>query len=1067
MLEGSAAGFRRTIGVATTLVGLLGAGPGLADSVTLNPSKDNALLEPVAQDNFEDRSNGAGPSMCGGRTQESELRRPVFAFDIAGNVPAGSTIDSVQLTLVVNKAASSTGYVFKLHRLTQDWGEGTSNTGNSRQCRGEAPTTGEVTWSHTFYPSSFWTNPGAEGDYLTVDSATATVGSPESYSWGSTSNMVADVQFWLDNPSQNYGWILIGREDLDSTAKRFASRENTQNGGQDKPQLLINFTPQTTTGACCSPSDACTLETGQSACEALGMGYAYEGDGTTCSPNPCVEPFGACCADDGTCTEDTQSNCETAGDTFQGDGSTCSTVECPVVLTPYVDALPVPEPAIPISGTSGGTATYRIIMKEFTQQLHSELPATTVWGYDNDGDGTPVGTPGPVIEARENMPVTVQWVNDIRVGGTGLARDGTLAQHYLDVDVQQDASGNICIHGAEDKAKTVVHLHGGHVPADVDGYPESTFVPGEGPSSEVQYVYPNGQQAGYLWFHDHALGITRYNVYMGLAGLYLMRDSVEDALNIPNGEYEIPLVLQDRKFNPDGSLKYPSEWEDVWFGDKVMVNGKVWPYLEVKQGKYRFRLLNGSGSRVYTLSLNPPSGLLTFTVIGTEGGLLEAPVNGVGQLTIGPGERYDVVVDFSSYALDDEILLENSAAAPYPAGIVDLTEVMKFKVVNLPGDTDALPGTLRTIERLQEGDASITRDFRLKRSGTDGCGRSDWLINDLHWDDITEYPELGETEIWRFINDSGIAHPMHLHLVFFQILDRQDFTLDGSGNVVPTPGTKQPPLPEEDGWKDTAMVNPNEILRVIARFEDYKGRYAYHCHILEHEDHEMMRQFETVLCGDGIPDATEACDDGGKAAADGCSPGCDIEERVALTGTAAGDGTVGVSIDGTLVSVTPSAGETAAQVAASLAAAINADPNLSAAGITATAVGSTVVVDGDITAVVITDSGIGEELWLSLHGVRLWWSEVAGATGYDLVQGSISALVSGGGDYSAAGVTLGCLSEDSPATFVEYAAVPSAGDARWFLVRPQGTTSDTYDTGAASQSGLRDTEIGSSGNDCL
>ena len=1066
MTGGARRGFV-TVCIGALAVIVVSVVPALADSVTLNPSKDNALLEPVAQEGFADRSNGAGPSMCGGRTQEDALRRPVLAFDIAGNVPADATIDSVQLTLVVNKAAVSTGYVFKLHRLTRDWGEGTANTGNSRQCRGDPPTTGEVTWNHSAYPSTFWTNPGAEGDYLIADSASTSVGANGSYSWGSTSTMVGDVQFWLDNPSSNYGWILIGREDLNQTAKRFASRENTQNGGQDKPQLIVNFTPLTTTGACCAPSDTCTLETGQATCEALGMGYSYEGDGTTCSPNPCAEPFGACCADSGTCSEDTQSNCETAGDTFQGDGSTCATVECPVVLTPYVDALPVPQPAIPISGTSGGAATYRIIMKEFTQQLHSELAPTTVWGYDNDADGTPVATPGPVIEARKDLPVTVQWVNDIRVGGAGLPRDGTLAQHYLDVDVTQDASGQICIHGAEDKAKAVVHLHGGHVPADVDGYPESTFVPGQGPGSEVSYTYPNGQDAGYLWFHDHALGITRYNVYMGLAGLYLLRDSVEDALNIPSGEFEVPLVLQDRKFNPDGSLKYPSMWEDVWFGDKVMVNGKVWPFLNVKQGKYRFRLINGSGSRVYTLSLNPPSGLLTFTVIGTEGSLLEAPVNGVGQLTMGPGERYDVVVDFSGYALDDEILLENSAPAPFPAGTVDLTQVMKFKVVNQTGDTDPLPATLRTIERLQEGDASVTRDFRLKRSGTDGCGRSDWLINDLHWDDITEYPELGETEIWRFINDSGIAHPMHMHLVFFQILDRQEFTLDGSGNVVPTPGTLQPPLPEEDGWKDTAMVNPNQIVRVIARFEDYKGKYAYHCHILEHEDHEMMRQFQTVLCGDAIPDPTEGCDDGGKAVADGCSAACEIEELVALCGTAAGDGSAGVSIDGTLVSVNPSLNDTPAQVAVSLAAAINADSTLSAAGITATAVGETVVVNGDITAVTITDTGLCQNLELAIHGPRLWWSTLSGATGYDLVEGNVGVLQSSGGDYSSLGATLGCLAENSAATFVEYATVPAAGEARWYLVRPQGTGGDTYDTGAASQSGVRDAEISGSGNDCL
>jgi len=332
---------------------------------------------------------------------------------------------------------------------------------------------------------------------------------------------------------------------------------------------------------------------------------------------------------------------------------------------------------------------------------------------------------------------------------------------------------------------------------------------------------------------------------MGLAGLYYMRDDVEDALNLPAGGYEVPLVLQDRKFNPDGSYDYPSTWQDMFFGDKVMVNGKVWPYLEVDRGKYRFRLLNGSGSRVYTLSLDPPSGSLTFTVIGNEGGLLEAPAYGVGALTLGPGERYDVIVDFAGYAAGTEILLSNSAAAPYPDGAVDVTRVMKFVVDENTGDTDAIPGTLRTIERLQEGDAVMTRDLELKKTGLDACGRSFWEINGLGWDDITEEPVLGTTEIWRFINDSGVSHPMHMHLVFFQILDRDGFSRDGMGNIVPD-GNPQAPPAEESGWKDTAMVGPNEILRVIARFDDYTGLYAYHCHILEHEDHEMMRQFNVV-----------------------------------------------------------------------------------------------------------------------------------------------------------------------------------------------------------------------------
>jgi spore coat protein A len=819
--------------IGVVLVVVLCAAAAHADTVVLQPAQDNTLYEPIQKDNLEDRSNGAGEAMFTGLTKDAKnaddqiaVRRAVLGFDIVGSgIPAGSTIDSVTLRLTCTKAKLNTNFNVRLHRLLSDWGEGTSDTGNSQQGRGEAPTTGDATWQHTFYDTQFWTTDG--GDYNGTASATAAVGGLGNYSWGSTSGMVADVQNWLDNPSQAFGWIIIGDESQIETAKEFATRENTDNGGANKPVLTVNYTPLQISGGCCQAT-VCSIET---PADCTTLGGAYEGDGTSCSPNPCVEPFGACCASNGTCSEATQSVCEGGSGIFQGDASSCGAVECEVQLTPYIDALPVPGPATPVSGSPGAAATYDISMKEFQQQLHSELAPTTVWGYD---DGTGPYTPGPAIEARAGKPVTVNWKNDLRDLGTGNLR----TDHYL----QQSADDLSCIHGAVNDAATVTHLHGGHVPANVDGYPEDTFLPGAPP---VPYFYPNTQSAAPIWFHDHALGITRLNVYMGLAGLYLIRDDVEDALDLPAGEFEIPLVLQDRKFNPDGTYFYPGTWQDMFFGDKVMVNGKVWPYLDVKQGKYRFRLLNGSGSRVYTLSLKPPSGSLTFTVIGNEGGLLEQPANGVSELTLGPGERYEVIVDFSSYSENDEILLENSAPAPFPNGSVDLTRVMKFVVSDLAGDTDPVPNPLRTIERLQEGDSVMTRDLELKKSGLDACGRSIWEINDLKWDDITEEPELGTTEIWRFINDSGVSHPMHMHLVFFQVLDRDGFTRGPGGEIIPDGSPQQPAL-EESGWKDTAMVGPNEILRVITRFDDYTGLYAYHCHILEHEDHEMMRQFRVV-----------------------------------------------------------------------------------------------------------------------------------------------------------------------------------------------------------------------------
>jgi spore coat protein A len=800
---------------------LLAPALGLADTVILSAIKDNTLYEPVLQDAFALMSDGIGPTMFAGKVKDAKnqanqvaVRRALLEFDIAGNVPAGASIDSVQLTLTCDKVGQNTNFEVRLHRALAEWGEGTSDTGNSRQGRGEPATPGDATWQHTIYPSQLWTNLG--GDYATTASGTKPVGPVGNYVWGSSSGLVADVQTWLDAPSQNHGWVIVADESVIQTTKRFATRENATIAS--RPKLVVNYTPATVTGACCDGS-SCSL-TAPGAC-----GGVYQGDGSSCSPNPCFVATGACCANDASCTEASQATCEGGGGIYQGDSTTCSATECPLVLTKYLDPLPIPPVATPTSGTPGGTATYDFAIKESKATLHSELPQTTVWGFDDGTHGA--GFLGPTIEARTGQPVTVNWINDLRVFETQQLR----TSHYLDVDT--------CVPDAVNDARVVFHLHGGHVPAAVDGYPESTIPPGPTP---VPYLYPNNQQAGFLWYHDHALGMTRLNVYMGLAGLYYMRDSVEDALNLPTGSNELPLILQDRRFNPDGSFRYPAEWEDHVFGDKILVNGRVWPYLEVAKGKYRFRIVNGSTSRVYTLALLPPSGVLTFTVIGNELGLLPAPVNGVSELTIAPGERYDVVVNFAGLATNDTVLLQNSAGAPFPTGPVDLSDVMQFRVTAAAGDTDPLPAALRPVVPLDPGSAVATRDFLLKRSGLDDCGRQQWLIDGLGWHDITEHVALGTTEIWRFINDSGTSHPMHMHLVAFQVLDRDGFTTGPGGEIVPN-GSPQLPPAEERGWKDTALVGPNEILRVIARFEDYMGNYPYHCHILEHEDNEMMRQF--------------------------------------------------------------------------------------------------------------------------------------------------------------------------------------------------------------------------------
>ncbi len=784
------------------------------DVVDLTASKDNTLYEPSGAG----LSNGAGDYFFAGRNDKSpgdSIRRGLIAFDIASNIPPGSIINGVTLTLYMSRSKGNTTHTVGLHTALLDWGESTSHASGEEGAGGSAAT-GDATWVHTFYDTQLWATAG--GDFVPTPSAATSVGNNGNYSW-SSSGLIADLQMWVDDPSSNFGWVLVGNEAANTTAKRFNSRTSTDLNR--RPKLTIDYIPAPSTGGCCFEDGSCSVLTEG---ECTSQSGTYQGDGSNCSPNPCAPLIGACCLDDGTCSEVSEADCLSSGGTYQGDGSTCLADLCPVILTKYLDALPIPGPAQPVTGVVGGEATYQIDMTQFEQQLHTDLPPTTVWGYAGS-------YPGPTIEATKDLPVTVEWINDIR-DSNGVPR----LDHYLPVD--------LCLHGPDhlgDAPRTVVHLHGGHVPHEADGYPEDTFLPGE----SATYIYPNNQLPATLWYHDHAMGITRLNVMMGLAGYYLLRDQFEIDLNLPSGENEIPLAIQDRTFRSDGSFVYPEQWQDQFFGDTLLVNGKVWPYLHIKQGKYRFRVLNGSNSRSYTLSLSTGD---TFQWIGTDGGLLEAPVD-ITEITLTPGERADLVIDFAGYSVGQEILLSNSAPAPFPgdpgAGVI--ADVMKFIVQDQAGHTAALPATLRPIERLLEEDAIEVREFELRKS-SHPCTGTIWLINGKRWTEITEFPMLDSTEVWSFVNRSGMVHPMHMHLVMFQVLDTQDFDVV-NGAVVPI-GNPVAPDPNESGWKDTVPVYPNQIVRVIARFEGYPGLFPYHCHILEHEDHEMMRQFQVMIPGD-------------------------------------------------------------------------------------------------------------------------------------------------------------------------------------------------------------------------
>ena len=769
-----------------------------AVQVTVSAARDNTLYE------YPDGifSNGAGDYFFAGRNNQAgpSIRRGVIAFDVASAIPADSTINGVTLTLYMSRTTAGPADV-SLHRLTADWGETTTDA-SGQEGSGANTEPGDASWVHTFYDTQFWATPG--GDFLPAVSATTSVNSVGFYSWTGV-GLVADVQSWLNNSAQQFGWILIGDESILHTAKRFNSR--THGTTTRRPQLVIDYTPPALDGACCLPGDICQV---LSEIDCQGMSGTYLGNGSDCNGDPCAPPTGACCFDDASCQILSEADCATAGGMYQGDAATCIPGLCPLVLEPFVDALPMPAVLAPDVIEPGGIPRYNIEIVEFQQQLHRDLPPTRLWGYEGV-------YPGPTIEATSDQPIRVEWINDIR-DEMGILR----TEHLLPVD--------LCPHGPNyegNNPRVVTHLHGGHVPSEYDGQPENTILPGE---SDL-YEYPNNQGAATIWYHDHALGITRLNVYLGLAGFYIIRDATESSLDLPTGVYEIPIAIQDRSFNPDGSLSYPAAWEEHFHGDVMLANGKVWPYLNVDRGKYRLRIVNGCNSRPLLLSLSNGD---DFTLIGTDGGLLETPIV-LDTLNLAPAERADVIIDFAAHSPGTEIILQNSAPSMMP-----IPSVMKFIVGSDAGDTDPVPANLRSIETLNEMDASQSRDFVLRKVA-EPCAGSQWLINGMHWDHISEYVTLGDTEIWRFANDSGAMHPMHMHLVMFQVLDRQPVMFSGN-DIIPT-GPATAPMPTEMGWKDTVQVGPFEAVRVIARFEDYTGLFPYHCHVLEHEDHEMMRQF--------------------------------------------------------------------------------------------------------------------------------------------------------------------------------------------------------------------------------
>ena len=490
-------------------------------------------------------------------------------------------------------------------------------------------------------------------------------------------------------------------------------------------------------------------------------------------------------------------------------------------LVPFVDEMPLPKRIGPIASIHPNKL--RITMREVHSKIHRDIPVTRQWSYGQTALA-------PLIDVRAGHPLSIEWVNSLPT------------RHFLPIDHSLHGCGRDI-----PDVRTCVHLHGGKNPSKDDGYPEDWFVPGQ---SRV-CNYPLQQEATALWYHDHAMGINRLNMYAGLFGMMLLRDSAEEALKLPSGKYEVPLILSDRQLTTDGQLLYPDSgdpehpWVPEFLGGFILVNGKVRPYFEVEPRLYRFRLLNAANSRFFALSL---TNHLPFHQIGSDQGLLATPVK-LTSLDFAPAERVDLLIDFSQ-AAGQHLHLINGAF-----------EILEFRVAKNASaarpspvhreisDANSLPTTLRTIDRIPESSAITTRTVTLDEY-RDKIGNSMlMLLNRKHWHEpVTETPRLNTTEIWEFVNLTEDLHPLHLHMVRFQILDRRVFDVFAYQNNqgVHYVGPTVLPASNESGWKDVVQCPAAMITRIIVRFEGYAGKYLYHCHILEHEANDMMRPFEVI-----------------------------------------------------------------------------------------------------------------------------------------------------------------------------------------------------------------------------
>ncbi len=653
----------------------------------------------------------------------------------------------------------------------------------------------------------------------------------------------------------------------------------------------------------------------------------------------------------------------------------------PISIPKYVEPVRV-LPALPLSRTirrPGGIEVdyYEIAARPFTQHILPQsmgLAPTSVFAYGSLADPSSFAYPAGTIEARADRPVSVKWVNDLKDPLTGEFVPSLVP---IDQTVHwANPPGGLAErdhHGMDQAPYTgpvplVTHLHGAHTFEESDGYPEAWYLPNatnipDGyarvgsfydrfneefqshygapawASGSATFAYANDQPATTLWYHDHTLGVTRANMYCGLTGFYLIRGGAGDIVrdrrtslpatlpfpapargDAPGIDYhEIPLVLQDRSFNDDGSLFYPDNrayfeglnqppvvpyldipfqpdeacdglpsdvppiWNSEVFGNAIVVNGRTWPYLNVEPRRYRFRFLNAAQSRSFILHL---SNNLSMWQIGSDQGFLPAPLL-QQNVIIAPGERADVIIDFTGLLEGSDLTLQNLGPdEPFRGGIpgqdfspsdpATTGQVMRFNIVPLRSPDRTTPPqyldfpdvpspvrtplrklslnektsqTVRTISRLN-GNVVMRCDDPNADPFTPvasllGVMTPEKLAFPLMWEQqVTEDPAVGDTETWEFFNFTEDGHPIHIHQVRFRVVSRQALATNDEGIAlqpyVLLPGTNRGPEAWEQGFKDTVIALPGEVTRVQMKF-DIPGIFVWHCHILEHEDNDMMR----------------------------------------------------------------------------------------------------------------------------------------------------------------------------------------------------------------------------------